>query len=105
MSSTSSSSSSILSPAEDKRELHRFSGWKRHAAWVSLGVAFLLGSGVGGQAAILASSGQPIFMSHITSPVLGQDASRTSGSPALAERVWRGWNTIDGNLDGGPPIP
>jgi hypothetical protein len=101
MSSTYSSSSSILIAAEDKRELHRFSGWKQHAAWVTVGLAFLLGGGVGGQAAIQASRGQPIFPSHITAPVPGHAASHTTGSPLLAQTAYRGWSTIDG----GPPIP
>jgi hypothetical protein len=106
MSSTSSWSSSIIIPANDKRELHRFSGWKRHAAWVILGLAFLLGSGAGGSVAILHSSrGQPIFSPHITLRAIGRSASRITGSPALADRSWRNWSSTDGDIGGGPPLP
>jgi hypothetical protein len=105
MLSTSSSSSSMFIPAEDKRELHRSGGWKRHAAWVILGLAFLLGSGTGGSVAARLSRGQPIFTPHIALPAIGRVAGRTTASSALAETGSRNWSTTGNYIDGGPPIP
>jgi hypothetical protein len=105
MSSTSSSSSGIFIPAEDKRELHRYSGWQQHAARVILGLAFLLGTGAGGSVAARSLGGQPIFTPHITLPASGEAAGRTTASPALAESGWGNWSTTSDGFGGGPPVP
>jgi hypothetical protein len=102
----SSTSSSIFYPAEHKRELGRYSGWKRHAAWAVLGMAFLLGSGAVGSVAARSSRGEPVFTPHITAPAIGRSAVGTSGSLALVtETGWTRWGTIDDGFGGGPPIP
>jgi hypothetical protein len=98
-------SSNFIS-AEDQRDLHRYRGWKRHAAWAIFGIAFLLGTGAGGSVAVRSLGGQPIFTPHITSPAIGRATGGTSASPALAEISWSNRSTDDGSsFGGGPPVP
>jgi hypothetical protein len=104
-SSITSSSSSNFIPAEGKRELHQDFGWRRHAGWIVLGLAVLLGTGAGGPVSVRSSASHPISTSHISVPAIGRVDGRPMGGLALADRNWTSGLATGNAFEGGPPVP